>query len=296
MKKRKIDYRKVLIYLIYLISLLLITSELIRNEKSNINNNINVIIDNNTEDESDIKNETKKITYLPLEEDPYADDAKSIQLMLSSWNYQREDGKKIAYLTFDDGPSTEVTPKILDILKKNDIKATFFILGSMVEKSEKSKENLIRIVDEGHAIGNHSYSHDYNYLYPNRVADAGNFKSDINKAEESFKRVLGEDFSTRVLRLPGGYMSWDTKNIDNILEEKYVYIDWNVLNGDGEGFDISSSDLLERLKETIEDLSGNDDTLVVLMHDTDAKETTVEYLQEAIDYLKELGYEFRTLK
>ena len=86
---------------------------------------------------------------------------------MQSWNFQREDNKKIAYLTFDDGPSENVTPQILDILDKNDVKATFFVLGTAIEGGEKQKELLRRMDEEEHAIGNHGYSHNYKILYPN---------------------------------------------------------------------------------------------------------------------------------
>lgn len=77
------------------------------------------------------------------------------------------DGKKVVYLTFDDGPSETVTPQILDILKKEDVHATFFLIGKYIDKDQASKDLVKREFDEGNAIGNHTYSHDYNYLYPN---------------------------------------------------------------------------------------------------------------------------------
>lgn len=92
-------------------------------------------------------------------------------------------------------------------------------------------------------------------------------------------------------------MSWKTGELDQVLEQDgYTYIDWNVLNGDAEGNGKTVEQLIDRLKETATNLCGNDDVLVVLMHDTDAKPTTAESLQQSIDYLKSLGYEFRTLK
>ena len=205
--------------------------------------------------------------------------------------------KKVVYLTFDDGPSIETTPKILETLRNNEIKATFFVLGSNVEKSDTQKELLKEMVKEGHAIGNHGYCHNYSILYPGRVADTTAFINDMEKSENVMKSVLGDDFSTKVIRFPGGHMSWKTGNLDPVLEQHgYTYIDWNVLNGDAEGNGKTVEQLINRLKETITNLCGNDDVLVVLMHDTDAKPTTAESLQQSIDYLKSLGYEFRTLK
>ena len=241
--------------------------------------------------------EVKKSYYIPLENDPNADDAKVVENMLKTWNYSREDGKKVVYLTFDDGPSHYVTNQILDILKLNDIKATFFMLGSAIEENESSIETVRRLAEEGHAIGNHSFTHRYDVLYPNRIVNPEAFMNEIHQTERALKNVLGEDFKTRVIRFPGGHMSWKTAPIDSILKtEGYVSIDWNTLNGDSEGVNINSEQLFERLQGTIGDLYGNNNILIILMHDTDQKETTAQYLQNAIDYLKGLGYEFRTLK
>lgn len=248
-------------------------------------------------DGRDSNSSEERLTYTSYENDINADNAREIENMLNKWNYLRTDGKKIAYLTFDDGPSIETTPKILETLRNNEIKATFFVLGSNVEKSDTQKELLKEMVKEGHAIGNHGYCHNYSILYPGRVADTTAFINDMEKSENVMKSVLGDDFSTKVIRFPGGHMSWKAGNLDPVLEQHgYTYIDWNVLNGDAEGNGKTVEQLINRLKETITNLCGNDDVLVVLMHDTDAKPTTAESLQQSIDYLKSLGYEFRTLK
>ena len=239
----------------------------------------------------------QNLIYTSYENDLYADNAKDVENMLNKWNYLMEDGKMVAYLTFDYGPSTEVTQQILETLKFNNIKATFFVLGSNVEKSNIQKELLKEMVIEGHAIGNHGYCHDYSILYPSRVANPTVIVNDMKKSEYVMRSVLGDDFRTSVIRLPGGHMSWNTKMLDPVLEENgYSYIDWNTLNGDAEGNDRTVEQLVNRLKGTIRDLAGNDDVLVILMHDTNAKKTTSQSLQEIIDYLKSLGYEFRTLK
>ncbi|MDU5261255.1 MAG: polysaccharide deacetylase family protein, partial [Clostridium celatum] len=217
----------------------------------------------------------QNLIYTSYENDLYADNAKDVENMLNKWNYLREDGKKVAYLTFDDGPSTEVTQQILETLKFNNIKAPFFVLGSNVEKSNIQKELLKEMVIEGHAIGNHGYCHDYSILYPSRVANPTVIVNDMKKSEYVMRSVLGDDFRTSVIRLPGGHMSWNTKMLDPVLEENgYSYIDWNTLNGDAEGNDRTVEQLVNRLKGTIRDLAENDDVLVILMHDTNAKKTT----------------------
>ncbi len=249
-------------------------------------------------DEKNKNNDIENIVVKSLKDDANAMDAKLIQNKLKTWNYQREDGRKIAYLTFDDGPSTTVTPKILEVLEHHNFNGTFFIIGNEVDKSEHSKDILKDIAKKGHAIGNHGYSHDYKVLYPNRVVDVKAFMKDIKKGEKTLKSVLGQDFHTRVIRFPGGHNSWKSNGIDSILEEEgYVYIDWNTLNGDAEGRDKnSSSQLVNRFKDTVIQLGTNSNEVIVLMHDTYGKETTAQSLQEIIDYLKTLGYEFKTLK
>lgn len=239
--------------------------------------------------------EKENSDYISLDEDPNADDASIIlPETMYKWNFYRNDNKKIAYLTFDDGPSQEVTNQILDILKDNDIKATFFSLGTSIENNKNSINILKRIAKEGHAIGSHGYSHNYDLLYPSGKLDVQAFLEDFKKNDKLLKSILGKDFSTRLIRLPGGYSSWEgTKELDDILKEKDIWqVDWNSLNGDSEGEPLNKNQMLNRLKETVSDK----DIAIVLMHDTDNKKETVRYLQDAIDYLKSQGFEFRTLK
>lgn len=189
---------------------------------------------------------------------------------------------KIAYLTFDDGPSEKVTPEILDILSEYDIKATFFVVGNM---AEKYPEILKRTYEEGHKIGNHSYSHNYGYIYKNST----NFLKDLEKADRVLKDILGEEFDSKIMRFPGGSFGKHKAPMKKaVTDAGYQYIDWNALNGDAEGLNMSKRQLINRLKET----TRNKKNLVILMHDTDAKETTVKALREILDYLISQGYAF----
>ncbi len=199
---------------------------------------------------------------------------------------EREKNLKIAYLTFDDGPSTKSTPAILDILKREGVKATFFVQGQNVSYYP---EIFKRIYDEGHAIGHHSYSHNYKYLY----SSTNNFMNDIYKTEEVMQKVLGPDFKTGLLRLPGGAFGPKKQHYVNVAAAKgYTNYNWNALNGDAEGHGLSAGHLLNRLKTTV----GGQRRVIILMHDTNAKATTVESLPASIKYLKDRGYEFRTLE
>ena len=208
-----------------------------------------------------------------------------------------QDGNKIAFLTFDDGPS-ENTPEILDILKEKDVKASFFVWAKTLYGKEEIREYLKRELKEGHAIGNHSYSHDYNLLYPGRKANLQNILEDFDKANNKFKEVLGEDFETRVIRFPGGAMSW--KEMDaakKAFEEKGIaYVDWNIDSTDAKSNKRTKEQILKAITEELESLEANNvEKITILMHDAATKKSTVEALPEIIDLLKSKGYEFRTL-
>lgn len=193
--------------------------------------------------------------------------------------------EKIAYLTFDDGPSRNVTPQILDILREYDVKATFFVTGMA---AESNKDILKRAYSEGHAIGNHSYSHNYKYLYSN----VNNFLADMKKNEDILKEILGSDFDVKLARLPGGSFG-DNRVVYNkaIKNKGYKSIDWNALTGDAEGHHVTKDRLVQKLKNT----SKGKNEVIVLMHDLGTKQTTAAALPEVIEYLRNEGYEFRVL-
>lgn len=193
---------------------------------------------------------------------------------------------KVAFLTFDDGPSENITPLILDILDDYNIKATFFVLGKLCkENSSVLKDISIR----EHAIGIHSYSHNYNQIYKNKE----NFIKEIKMTENVLKEKLGENFNTRLFRFPGGSFDNYKNQYKTILnDEGYVFIDWNVINGDGELLDPLPAKLLDRLKVT----SMGKKNIIILMHDSATKKATANALPKVIEYLKSEGYEFAVLK
>ena len=204
------------------------------------------------------------------------------------------DGVKVVYLTFDDGPSETVTPKILDVLKAEGVHATFFVLGKSIDSSDENKEVIRRIVSEGNTIGIHSYSHNYNYLYPHGVVNVDNFKNEVDKTNASLKSVLGENYSTKAIRLPGGHMTWNgTEALDKYFQQEgYSYIDWNALSRDSEGANKNAEQLVQQVIET----TGSKEKVVVLMHDNYGKEETAKSLSNIIKYFKDNGYEFRVIK
>ena len=200
-----------------------------------------------------------------------------------------KDGVKTCYLTFDDGPSS-VTDQILDTLKAENIKATFFMLGSNVDARPDTAR---RVYEEGHSIGNHSYSHDYAKLY---TADncMANFRSEVQQTRDAINAAIGVENPNRLFRFPGGAMSY-TKNKqaqkEILVEEGFRHIDWNCLNGDSE----KQSPSAEYLMNSIQKTSYNKEDIVVLMHDAPAKKITAQTLPQVIAYLREQGYEFRPI-
>lgn len=189
---------------------------------------------------------------------------------------------KIAYLTFDDGPSANNTPKILDILKENNIKATFFVIGSMVKQNP---EMLKREKAEGHTIGNHTYSHDYEYLYSSQ----DNFLNDLKKNEDTIASVIG-DHDKKLIRFPGG--SFNRLSYQKAAENSgYKYIDWNEETGDGEYQHPQVDVLVNNFKK----YDVGQKRMVILMHDAATKQATVEALPIVIKILKNQGYQFRPI-
>ena len=235
----------------------------------------------------------KYVVGVSHEGEKYSYDAKKVSEKLSKYDYTN-DGKKIVFLTFDDGTSKTNTPKVLDTLKKEDVKATFFLTGQNIENGGQEAKDLVkREFNEGHAIANHSYTHDVKKLYPGRTLDMEAFKEDFEKNDKLLKDILGKYFSTRVIRCPGGYMSWKgVEPLDKHLEENnMVSIDWTSLSADAEGKRKNAQELLDYTIKT----SKGKEMVVLLMHDTYGKEETAKALPDVIKYFKDNGYEFRTL-
>ena len=235
----------------------------------------------------------KKMVGVNHEAKQYTYDARKIQEKLAHYDYSNN-GKKMVFLTFDDGSSTTVTPEILKALKENDVRATFFVTGENIERGgQKAKDLIKESFEYGNAIANHSYTHDYKVLYPGRTLNLDNFLADFNKTDELLKEILGPYFSTRVIRCPGGHMSWKGMDqLDNYLDENNMAsIDWNALNADAEGKKKNAQELSDYAIKT----SQGKDIVVLLMHDTYGKEETAKALPTIIKYFKDNGYEFKTL-
>ncbi|OAA90259.1 polysaccharide deacetylase family protein [Clostridium ljungdahlii] len=199
------------------------------------------------------------------------------------WKAKRTDGGKVAYLTFDDGPSVN-TEKILNILNQNNIKATFFLIGKNAERYN----NLVKEeFSDGEVIGNHTYSHQLSYK-----EKPEDFINDVNKCDEVLKSILGQSYSLKLVRFPGGSFGSKLAPFRNAATKAgYRFINWNDEIGDADGYDLPVATLLSNLKKYT-----NGDTVVILMHDAGAKTTTVQALPQIIQYLRLKGYNFDTLK
>ena len=189
---------------------------------------------------------------------------------------------KVAYLTFDDGPS-KYTPQILEILRENNIKATFFITGWCTE----GKENILRqVADEGHTVGLHSWSHDYDEIYES----TDSWLEDFARVYRKVYAVTGQ--KPWCFRFPGGsYNNYNRDTADDIIAEMesrgFAFYDWNSATQDA-STSATYDSCMEHIRESI-----NADHEVVLMHDS--LEITPEYLQDVIDYIRGEGYSFETL-
>ncbi|PPA70401.1 polysaccharide deacetylase family protein [Jeotgalibacillus proteolyticus] len=198
---------------------------------------------------------------------------------------------KVAYLTFDDGPSDN-TLKILDILDTYNVKATFFVIGNV---SEKNQALYWEIVRRGHSIGLHTYTHDYSYIY----SSLENFKEDLTMLENTLMYYIG--FVPSIYRFPGGstnqisqkYGPPDIMEVlkKEVLRRGYIFYDWNVDSGD------TAAALVEPDIITNNVLTGaaNKSNINILLHDAPAKTTTVEALPGIITGLTAQGFTFRRL-
>ena len=194
---------------------------------------------------------------------------------------------KRVYLTFDDGPSSN-TSRILDILKEKNVKGTFFVVGRL---SDTTTPMYKRIVDEGHAIGMHSYTHKYNEIYK----DTDSFIYDVEKIQLLIYEQTG--VMSKLYRFPGGSSNTvsrtDIKKLSEELNKRDIkYFDWNVVSGDASStYGLPKEEIVRRCTQG----ALAHENAVILMHDLPEKATTVEALPDIIDYFQSIGVEILPL-
>lgn len=196
-----------------------------------------------------------------------------------------QNGNKVVYLTFDDGPSSN-TAKILKVLDQYNAKATFFVTGN----GQKYNYLIKEAHNKGHTIGLHTYTHSYSKVY----ASVNAYFSDLDKIGQMVKQQIG--FVPKYIRFPGGasntvsrkyckgIMSNLTKEVQN---RGYQYYDWNTSTGDASGNNIAVKSLVKQ------GTASKANNIMILAHDTQAKSTTVEALPQIIEHYQSLGYVFK---
>lgn len=218
-----------------------------------------------------------KLKFIPEKNDNSKEEIKNIYF---------SDEKQV-YLTFDDGPSKSVTPQILDILKRENVPATFFVLGYRVELAP---DIVKRAFNEGHYIANHGYSHKYSSLYETPE----NTWNEYIQCEQAIKNALqNQDYNSYLFRFPGGSSGGAHEKVKSKArqifdENRIAFTNWNSLTGDAAGAVTKE----EQLQEMIES-KGDSNSVILLMHDAGDKQVTVETLPEVIRYFKEQGYVFK---
>ena len=275
--KPKINKFKVFMCIIIILLLLCIPIMFII--KNHLNNKLynDVEPQNIIEDENKLMEEKEEIPKVNLTE---------IGMQNIKNIYKSEE--KVAYLTFDDGPSKTVTPLILDLLKEEKIKATFFVLGSRVELYP---ELVKREYEEGHYIANHGYSHVYQDIYSSTQA----VLDEYYKTEDAIREALEiEDYRCFLFRFPGGSTGGKYNNLKSkaktVLEENNIaYVDWNALTSDATGEKLTKEQMFEELVNT----TTGKNSVVILMHDAGDKILTYELLPQIIQYLRDEGYTFK---
>ncbi|MDD5953264.1 MAG: polysaccharide deacetylase [Oscillospiraceae bacterium] len=198
-----------------------------------------------------------------------------------------KEGAKVVYLTFDDGPS-QLTEDLLQELKQENVKATFF-LTCQGDVTSETKRLIKAIADEGHAIGIHTFSHNYQKIY----ASVESFLEDFSKMNDVIYEATGE--KATIFRFAGGsYNSYNQKTYKDIIAEMerrgYTYFDWNVDSGD------SASDATGKsiYTTTVDGITSNNKS-IVLMHNSGTKKDTVKQVGAIIRAAKKKGYSFDLL-
>ncbi|MBR6789485.1 MAG: polysaccharide deacetylase [Oscillospiraceae bacterium] len=195
--------------------------------------------------------------------------------------------ERVIYLTFDDGPSKN-TAAVLDVLKEEGVKATFFVIGA---ETERGTSLYRRIIDEGHAMGLHTYTHRYGEIYES----ADSYLEDIGKLSDHLEKTVG--IRPKIFRFPGGSNN-STADGEVLAEikkraekEGLCWFDWNALGKDDRSWVSDPWDICQSVIET----GGEKKRIVVLMHDDGMRTTAAEAVSLIIDHYRELGYRFDVL-
>ncbi|MXI85054.1 polysaccharide deacetylase [Lacticaseibacillus paracasei] len=206
--------------------------------------------------------------------------------------------EKVVFLTFDDGPNTVNSPKVLDILSQAGVHGTFFVVGKQV--SPETAPVLKAEYDAGHAIGLHSMTHDYSLLYPSRVGATAVIENEAKSAQAAVQQVLGSDFRSHIWRYPGGHFSWKGLAAADVALSRLGldWIDWDAAVGDAlsPAQEPKTEDAMLQYHLRSLNVYPASNVRVVLMHDALGKDLTVKTLPRIIQYYRDNGYKFGVLE
>lgn len=228
-----------------------------------------------------LKDNSHKSLEIIWEQERMEEETGSVQREEEVLEVQEDEKLRKVYLTFDDGPSI-YTEEILDILKRYNVKATFFVTGMNMPQY---KDCLQKILDDGHSLGIHTYSHVYKDVYESLES----FQKDYEQMADYIYQCTGTE--TKLYRFPGGsgnqVVSAETRQdiLKWLEEEEIVYFDWNVSGKDAEGQALTAQQIAENCLEGVKKCN----TAVVLLHDAGGKKSTIEALPLIIEGINRLG-------
>jgi peptidoglycan/xylan/chitin deacetylase (PgdA/CDA1 family) len=203
--------------------------------------------------------------------------------------FVRKKSSHVVYLTYDDGPGAHQTPKLLRVLKKYNAHATFFVVGSQAKRHPKL---IRRELENGNAVGIHTYTHNYRRIYKNGKA----YFRDFERTEALLEKIAGQ--RTNYVRMPGGSNNGFVKRktsrriIRRLHQKGYHVMDWTAASQDAVGVRYSTRQLTRFAIRT----SRGQNPKIILMHDSDAKPHTAAVTRNVIKYYKKKGYTFESLE
>ena len=309
MKKKVLNFLAIVLIVLIIVTLIVVVNKYIKAKqvKASINesnidqkNSGDIQFTNVTENQGNIQIENEVVNNTNVNETNNVENSNVLneENNKNTEQQKNENNKKnkssnsvngVIFLTFDDGPSSNITPKVLDILKKEDVKATFFVLNY-----SQANEHLIqRIVNEGHTIGIHGYSHEYSKIYKSKDA----FLNNVYTLQEKIKKSTG--VTTMYMRFPGGSSNTVSRHYKKgimtelskeMLKRGFKYFDWNVSSGDAGGAK-NAKKVYKNVTKNLSKKRGN----MVLMHDFASNKKGLEALPKIIKYAKEHGYTFSAI-
>lgn len=191
--------------------------------------------------------------------------------------------KKVVYITFDDGPSGKLTNEILDILKQHNAKATFFVIGNLIKGQEKI---LCRMVDEGHSIGLHTYSHERSKIY----RSSKSFIDEMLLSQQLLEEATGK--KTNIIRFPFGCNNNAYKLTSSMVtalhDNNFKIYDWTVDSTDGMNPNLDPCKIAQKAKT-------KQNTAMVLLHCSYLNKNTAKALPSILKYYEDNHYEFRVI-